>query len=173
VPDEIVAGLAPEPPPLNEAALMQNAALGAVFIWRFVLGYWLSAQRPAPMPLCFVVLPILLHHASRQAAIGTNKVSGLRKFASKFDDRREELLAIHERMLRLRILTLKSISVAVATKLVSIDVQHAGISPVFTKGTPNSTPERIRPMVSAATKLGDWCSHLTLHEISSTLRISF
>ena len=172
MPDETIA-LPKQPPPLNEAALVQNAALGAIFIWRFALGHWQVAQSPAPMPVCFVVLPILLHHASRQAAIGTNKTSGLRKFAAKFDDRREELLAIHDRMLSLRVLSLKSLSLATATKLVSIDAQSAGVSPIFSKATPASTPERIRPMVTAATKLGDWCGHLTLHEISSTLRISF
>jgi hypothetical protein len=45
----------------NEAALVQNEALGAVLIWRFVRGATSSAQSPCALPACFIVLPIVFH----------------------------------------------------------------------------------------------------------------
>jgi hypothetical protein len=85
---------------LNEADLVQNAALGGALIWRFGLGYQEKATSVPPlMPFAFVVLPICLHAQTVDVVLGTRKNSGLSLFAAKVGEVREALLAIHTRAL--------------------------------------------------------------------------
>jgi hypothetical protein len=174
MPEQIVLGPIPKSAtPLNEAALMQNAALGAILIWRFAKAYAGDGHRPCLLPLCFLPLPILFHHASRDAAIGTYPSSGLNKFAAKFDKNREELLSIHDRMLALRSQTLRSLALAATQRLVIVSCEDASVRSIQTRATPQSTPERVRPMIRAAEKLGLWCAAMDIREIANTLRVAF
>jgi ABC-three component (ABC-3C) system Middle Component 3 len=173
---EMAVGPIPSSPTvvLNEAQLVQNTALGAVLIWLFVRSYNSAATHPCPLPLCFTVLPILFHHATRKEAESTSPSSPLSKFVEKFGQNREQLLAVHDRMLALRPLTLRSIQLACAKELISIAVEDAAV--LVVRSAPLSgrdKPERLRPMLRAAEKLGIWYAPHTLSNISSSLRVFF
>src|SRR5687768_8712319 len=105
----------------REVRNIQNPALGAGLLWRFACGYVRGhrTRDPAPLPLLFLVLPILLHEQTASFVQGTKKASGLRMFASKFgtaaNAKQDLLIAIHDRMLTLRRLSLESVQIALAT----------------------------------------------------------
>ena len=111
----------------REVQNVQNPALGAALVWRFCCGY-VEAHRvnaSPPLPLLFLVLPIILHQATSEFVKRTYKSSGLRAFAAKFGDssvsKQDLLLQIQERSIRWRKLSLQSIELAVAGKLVTFE----------------------------------------------------
>lgn len=159
----------------REAQNVQNPALGAAIIWRFCCAY--SADHPggdAPvLPTLFLVLPIVLHQATVELLRGTRPSSGLRAFAAKFGDTRvskqDLLLQIHERSLRWRTLTLQSIELAAAGRL--IHLSESGEAIPLSKTKAHGLPDEVKRLMSDAEKLGAWCGRLTLHEITTTLKV--
>jgi Family of unknown function (DUF6521) len=105
----------------------------------------------------------------------TRKASGLALFAAKLGEERENLLAVHERALTLRRLTLQSIAMGVGGRLLTLDYVAATVR----ANTPEPTvrkpvlPERIRGFSGAAEKVGYWFSKLGLHQVASTLAVEF
>lgn len=162
----------------QETQNIQNPALGAGLIWRFVCGYTESHRTSdrAPLQLIFLVLPVLYHKATREFVKGTQRASGLRTFAAKFGESKASsqdlLLAIHDRSIRLRPLTLKAIKVALGTRLISILPDGTVIALSQTKGA-SGIPADAKQMMRDAEKIGAWCSQLTLHEIAATLKLRF
>jgi ABC-three component (ABC-3C) system Middle Component 3 len=160
---------------LSELEIVQNPALGAYTIWRFGLGFQNEDGRLAALPLAFLVLPLLLHRPALEIIISTRKASGLALFAAKLGEERENLLAIHERALALRRLTLQSIAMGVGGRLLTLD--YAAVT--LRANTPEPTmrkpmlPERIRGFSGAADKVGFWFSKMGLHQVASTLAVEF
>lgn len=162
----------------QETDNVQNPALGAALLWRFACGY-IEGHRTAdtaPLPLFFLVLPVLLHQATAQFVKGTQKSSGLRAFATKFSEpkssKQDVLLAIHDRMVRLRNLSLDSLRVALSTRLVHLDVT-GHVLPLSRTRAVAGVPDDARQLMRDAEKLGVWCAQLTLHEVASTLKVRF
>ena len=106
---------------LTELEIVQNPALGAYALWRFGVGYQTEDGRPPPLPLAFLVLPLLLHQPTLKMIASTQKASGLTLFAAKLGQERENLLAVHERALALRRLSLQSIAMGVDHRLLTLD----------------------------------------------------
>jgi hypothetical protein len=159
---------------LNEAQLVQNTALGGVLIWQFVRTFTDQASHGCPLPLCFVILPILFHHATRGAAEGTSPASPLSKFVEKFERNREQLLAIHNRMIALRLLTLRSLQLASSRALIAIEPKDATVMPTRMSALPDrQQPERLRKMLRAAEKLGLWMAPHPISNIATALRVYF
>ena len=159
---------------LNEAQLVQNTALGAVLIWLFVRSYNSKADHSCPLPLCFTILPILFHHATCKEAIGTSPASSLFKFVEKFDSKRELLLSIHDRMIALRPLSLRSIQLACSRDLLSVATKDAIVLHLRSTALPPAyQPERLRTMLRAAEKLGIWYAPHPISNVSSNLRVYF
>jgi hypothetical protein len=160
---------------LNEFEIIQNPALGAYAIWHFGLGFQSEEGRPAALPLAFLILPLVLHRPTLEMINSTRKASGLALFAAKLGEERENLLAIHERALTLRRLTLQSIAMGIGGRLLTLDYVAATVR----ANTPEPTvrkpvlPERIRGFSGAAEKIGYWFSKLGLHQVASTLAIEF
>src|SRR6185503_5540826 len=71
----------------TEVQSMQNPALGAAMIWRFACGYCPANTATAgiPLPLTFLVLPIMLHAQTREAISSTQQRSGIRQFQAGLD----------------------------------------------------------------------------------------
>ena len=162
----------------KETRNVQNPALGAVLLWRFACGY--SAKHKtseyAPVPTLFLVLPLIFHHESFELLRGTNRPSGLHGFAVKFSKSKvaksDILLGVHSRSIRWRSLTLESLNIGVRTQLLTVDNSNATVIPISTTSA-KGVPASIRSLLTNAEKLGEWCSALSLFEISNVLKIGF
>lgn len=44
----------------REVYYVQNPAIGAAVLWKFIYGYYLKENKMIPFPLLFIVLPIIL-----------------------------------------------------------------------------------------------------------------
>jgi hypothetical protein len=159
-------------PLLDEVQAMQNAALGAALIWRFTCGYCPQndATEGTPVPLTFLVLPIVLHARTCEIVLSTQAASGLRAFEAKFSEAGDLILAVHDRVLAMRALSLKSNGVALATGLVTLVTKDGSIWPrSYTR--PRETADSVEALMRAAERLGGWCRPLSLFEISGILRV--
>jgi hypothetical protein len=159
----------------REVQNVQNPALGAALVWRFCCGY-VEAHRinaSPPLPLLFLVLPIILHQATSEFVKRTYKSSGLRAFAAKFGDssvsKQDLLLQIQERSIRWRKLSLQSIELAVAGKLVTFEDTGEVIPLSRTKA--RGLSDEVKQLMDLAEKLGAWFGELTVHEVVTTLKV--
>ncbi|MGH1358267.1 MAG: three component ABC system middle component [Burkholderiaceae bacterium] len=159
----------------REAQNVQNPALGAALVWRFCCGY-VEAHRvnaPPPLPLLFLVLPIILHQATSEFVKRTYKSSGLRAFAAKFGDssvsKQDLLIQIHDRSVRWRKLSLQSIELAVAGSLLKLADNGEAIPLSKTKA--RGLSDEVKHLMDLAEKLGAWFGELTVHEIVTTLKV--
>jgi hypothetical protein len=159
----------------REAQNIQNPALGAAVLWRFCCGYIEAHPEGdfARLPLLFLVLPIVLHQATVELLRRTRRSSGLRAFASKFGDsqisKQDLLLQIHERAVRWRALSLHSLELAAAGHLIQLSDDGAVIPLSRTKA--RGLPDEVKQLLADAEKLGAWCGQLTLHEVTTTLKV--
>jgi hypothetical protein len=160
---------------LSEPEIVQNPALGAFALWRFGAGFQTDGSHPVPLPLAFLVLPLLLHQPTLKMITTTQRASGLALFAAKLGEERENLLAVHDRTFLLRRLSLQSIAMGVDNRLLTLDYDAATIRSniTITLHRKPTVPERLRGFSSAAEKLGYWFSRLGLHQIASTLVVEF
>lgn len=159
---------------LSEVQAMQNPALGAALIWRFACGYapQNDTHDGVPLPLAFVVLPVVLHERTRKEVTSTRQSSGARKFEEKFRDKGDVLFALNQRAASLRGLSLRSVRHALATGLVTMIPDRATIWPrSYTK--PPVEAKSVAELLAAAEKLGAWCRALSVYEISGILRVEF
>jgi Family of unknown function (DUF6521) len=158
---------------LAEVQAIQNPALGAALIWRFVCGYSpTSGDRGTPLQLVFVVLPLAFHLRSIAEVAGTQASSGLRKFEQKFENRGDILLAIHPRMLAMRSLSLKSLLIGLRSGLLTL-VPNEGVLWPRSYSMPPADGKAVSDLLKSAQKLGSWCKDLTLFEIAGILKLEF
>ncbi len=161
----------------RETRNVQNPALGAMLLWRFVSGYEReSSTRSHPnLPLLFIVLPLLLHEEMAGIVAETRPSSGLRAFADKFASssisKSDLLVSLNERILGMKALTIESFMIGISTKLVTLDIRTASVVPLTVTAPRVGIPESIKKFSALAEKLGGWCSRLTNHEIGLTLKI--
>lgn len=159
---------------LSEVQAMQNPALGATLIWRFACGYapQNDGHDGVPLPLVFVVLPVVLHERTRAEVTATRAASGVRKFEEKFQDRADLLLALNQRAISMRTLSLHSIRQALASGLLALLPERGTLWPRSYSNPPNPS-KHICELLGAAEKLGNWCRSLSAYEVSGILRVEF
>ncbi len=159
---------------LNEVQAMQNPALGAALIWRFACGYapQNDAHDGVPLPLAFVVLPVVLHERTREEVTATRRSSGARKFEEKFRDRGDVLFALNHRAISMRRLSLRSVRQALAAGLLTLVPERGSLWPRSYSNPPIDAPP-VAELLSAAEKLGSWCRSLSVYEVSGILRVEF
>lgn len=160
---------------LNEAALVQNEALGAYALWKFGLGFQERDSRAATLPLAFLILPLVLHAPTLAMVLSTYKASGLHLFAGKLGEQREDLIAVHGRALALRQLSLESLMRAEQSSLIRIDPTTAtmwAVGPYDDMVVP-ALPERIRRVGPACEKVGYWFAALSDQQVAHTLKVEF
>ncbi len=163
----------------QETEYVQNPALGAMLLWRFTVGYERGNKTasPTPIPLLFLILPIILHKETTQLLTSTQERSGLRAYTNKFTESRTSksdlLFALHKRSLSMRPLTMDSLALAVNADIISIDCNAATAICLSSSSAKAGIPTSVRPMLKAAEKLGVWCSTISLHEISVILKVGF
>lgn len=159
----------------KEIYLVQNPAIGAVILWRFVFGYYNAEteNRSVPLPLLFLVLPIIFRADLRAVIESTNKSSGLQKVSEKlFRTRSADLFCdLQNSAEQYRNITLVAIKIALGAKLINLSYKTAMVTLIQDKK--NKIPKSADDLLKSAEKLGMWCSSLSLHEISSLLKVRF
>lgn len=150
--------------------LVQNPALGAVLLWRFCRGFQKERQDALPILISlFCVLPIVYHGPSLRDLKSTLLSSGLGRFATKLGEQREALIAIHDRALVMRELTLESVATGIAARLLQVNYTTAEVR--ANEEQPPILPERLKDHYAGAEKLGHWFARVPLSHVLSTLRI--
>ena len=156
----------------KEIYRVQNPAIGAMILWRFICGYKSKESSPTPFPLLFYVLPIIFRDDLCTTIKGTRK--GLSKVSEKLfqEKRNDELYSINNTAIELRKLTLASFNIGVSSNLFKMDFDTAMVyALVDTKKS--GLPSVTQVMLDAAEKLGVWCSELTLIEICEWMKVRF
>ena len=158
----------------REVEVVQNTALGAVLHWKFCQGY--SPQdgelRGVPFPLLFLVLPVCYTEALCKVVVSTQQGSGLRKFEEKLRLQGvDQLWSLSDRAIMYRERTRKSLAIALATRLVRLDVATASAW-VTQTANPRGVTTEVVPMLRAAQRLGAWCGEHTIDEVGVILRMS-
>lgn len=161
----------------NEAWITQNPALGAAIIWRCACGYQAihKTRGALPLPVAFTVVPLILTRGLFEVLSHTNKDSGLRKFSEKFsgtkDAKQDLLLSLHDRCLRWRDISWASLRQAFAGRLLTLTGE--GVLVPLTETAPRGVPPKAAALLKNAEKLGGWYGGLSMHEISTLLKIRF
>lgn len=162
----------------REINAVQNPALGAVLLWRFAHAY--SDAHPLhsrpPLPLFFVLLPMLFDQSTASHIASTQLRSGLRAFAAKFSEARPSqfdlLIQLQGRALRWRSKTREAIRVALATGLMSLDA-NSSVNPSSKVWQLADQTGSVKRLTACAEKLGAWCSVLSLDEVALALHLRF
>lgn len=150
--------------------LVQNPALGAVVFWRFGRGFQEEKiDALAPLNSFFLVLPIILHTETLQIVRSTYPSSGLTKFVSKVADSRERLYSIHERAVALRGLSLESVAVGIASRLLSVTYETAEVR--ANEIEPPTAAEGIKVHLAGAERLGRWFARLPQSQVFKLLQV--
>jgi hypothetical protein len=161
---------------MNEIQIVQNPGLGALILWHFAVAYTGSRSRRVPMPLLFLILPIVLHRALRQTITSTYPSSGVVKVVEKLRSSQKKqadvIDGINERTIELRALSLRSLQLLLAMNLGELRTKDATMVPSAIK-LPSAYSSDIKEMFSAASKLGLWFSNMSLYEIALALRVRF
>lgn len=161
---------------MNEISIVQNAGLGATILWRFAGSYTDKALAPVPVPLLFLVLPIVFHKELRGTVASTKSSSGLAKVVEKLAASKlkqaDIIDTINARALELRPLTLRSIRILLALNLAMLNTNSATILTSSKEG-PANLVGTVKEMSEVAGKLGSWFSHMSMYEIALTLRVRF
>jgi hypothetical protein len=161
----------------DEVRNVQNPALGAALLWRFVCGYTRTQKEAGhvPLQLVFVVLPIIFHEETCSFLKSTQEASGMRAFAAKFGEyknsKQDLLLAIHGRTEIYKALTLDSLRIAIRAHLVRVR-PNGMVMPLSTAET-KSVTDHTKPLLVQAEKLGAWCGHISPHEVATILKLRF
>lgn len=155
----------------DEVRAVQNPALGAALLWRFACGYSpASSPLATPLPLMFVVLPMLYHAQTATQIASTRTGSGLRKLEEKFWGSSDILLLLQPRAVAMRDLTLHSLRIAMRSGLLTLVPSEATLWPRL-EVAPPVTYGGIPTLLKSAEKLGTWCSQMTLYEVSGVLKL--
>ena len=155
---------------LSPVQLVQNPALGSALLWRFAKSFQEeTVSRLVNLETLFLVLPLIFHRATLGQISTTQVGSGLGKMVSKLAEHREDLLAVHDRVLALRHLTLQSVGTGMATKLLSLSYETGNVRANEVK-LPRQ-PERLKLAISGAEKLGRWFARVPADQVFSLLQV--
>lgn len=159
----------------RDVMYVQNPAIGAALLWRFICGYYSNENRPVPFPLLFVVLPMVFRQDLCAVIKSTQKASGLSKVSEKLfsNKQNDSIHYVNITAMQMRGLTLEAFNVAVEENLVSLSAETATVFPLITTARKYTPQSGSKNMMTAAEKLGAWCSALSLLEIAKWLKVRF
>lgn len=153
---------------------VQNPAIGATILWRFICGFYQTNSNEVPFPLLFVVMPMIFREDLCEVINSTQKAKGLSKVSEKLFSKRsnDKLFSVNDVSIKMRPLTLQAFNIGVATNLFSMDYNTAHVFPLTQTKRTNLSKETNK-LLNAAEKLGLWCSELSLVEICNMLKVRF
>lgn len=156
---------------------VQNPALGAYLLARFSLGYLDENQNMPPIPLLFIVLPMIYKKDVVDFISSTQRTSSLHFFADKFTDKQNSnndlIIQIQNLSQRYKMMTLEALRISIIGELISIQ-DNVYILPLRDNINDFKPKTKdVKKMGNAAEKFGIWCSRLSLVEISQILKVRF
>lgn len=159
----------------RDVMYVQNPAIGAALLWRFICGYYSNENRPVPFPLLFVVLPMVFRQDLCAVIKSTQKASGLSKVSEKLfsSKRNDNIHYVNTTAIQMRELTLEAFNIAVEANLVSLSAETAMVFPLTTSARKYTPKGDCKDMMAASEKFGAWCSELTFLEIAKWLKVRF
>jgi hypothetical protein len=163
----------------REIRAVQNPAIGATLIAAASKGFSEASGIHAgmPIPLAFLVLPIVLHASTYRLVATTMKKSGLRYFTEKFSERKNAqsdlVLAIQKRAISFRTTTFESLDVMLQSGLAVLDYKNATLSPTESLTKVLALVQAEKELHRDAEKLGYWFGQLTPFELTMTLKVAF
>ncbi|MDE6058480.1 MAG: hypothetical protein K2G44_00315 [Clostridia bacterium] len=159
---------------IQEVYQVQNPALGATILWRFVCGYKSVNYEPVPFSLLFLVLPIIYKKNLCTTIYKTQRYTGLSKVSEKLfkEKRNDELYSINNSAIALRAETLRSFNIGLSTNLYYIDTASAMVYPL-SESRPDGLSSEAKMLLDSAEKLGAWCGEMSLTEICEWLKVRF
>ena len=159
----------------RDVMYVQNPAIGAALLWRFICGYYSNENKHVPFLLVFVVLPIAFRQDLCTVIKGTQKASGLSKVSEKLfsGKQNDSIHYVNITAIQMRELTLEAFNIATEANLVALSAETATVFPLVTTFGKYAPKGDCKNMMTATEKLGAWCSELTLHEIAKWLKVRF
>jgi|SRR5579864_9625533 len=163
----------------RETRAIQNPALGATLIAAATRGFGeaTGAHGGMPLPVAFLILPIVFHAATYHLVAGTLRKSGLRYFADKFGQNKiaqsDLLLAIQKRAVSMRPTTFEALDVMLRSGLAILDPKKAEIAATDTLTTILKQIQAEKALHSDAEKLGYWLGLLSPFELTTILKVAF
>jgi hypothetical protein len=163
----------------REIRAMQNPALGATLIGAATRGYSDASGVHAgmPMPLAFLVLPVVLHAATNKFVAGTLRKSGLRYFADKFGQSKNAqsdlLLAIQRRAVSMRPMTFEALDILLRSRLAMLNPKKAELFPTDALAGVLKGSQAQKELHADAEKLGYWFGLLSSFELTTILKVAF
>ena len=157
---------------LSEIEIVQNLTLTSTMIWHCGKGFQLEANgRNMEFHIAFLVLPICLHEETLKTVLSTQRRSGLTRFMTKVSKKRENLFAIHDRVIACRSLTFESIALGIQSDMLTIDYSQAQISS-NPQTLPKNLPKGTSNLMLGSEKVGAWCGRHSMEQIARILRIA-
>jgi hypothetical protein len=163
----------------KEIRAVQNPAIGATLITAAARGFSEASGVHAgmPLPLTFLVLPIVLHAATCELVAGTMRKSGLRYFADKFGQAKNAqsdlVLAIQRRAVSFRTTTFHSLDLMFQSGLAVLDCKKGEISATDSLSKVLDNIRSETELHRDSEKLGYWFGMLTPFELSIILKVAF
>jgi hypothetical protein len=160
-----------------EARNIQNIALGGLLLWRFCVAYEKAHKdrRSPPILLLSLILPIVFTEELVEQVSSTQEASGLRLFVSKLASsavsKNDLLFSLRDKVEAFRELTLASLAIAVSSKLLSIQTTSAVVMSLSETQPSVGITASVKHIQKQSEKIGVWFSQLSLHEISSSLKV--
>jgi hypothetical protein len=163
----------------REVRAIQNPGLGSILIWRSVSRYQQTHEIRGfmPLPLAFLVLPMLFHEETALVVASTKTSSGLRKLTEKFRSAEESktdlLLSVGSRAAEMRTLSWEAIRLGVSSNLIVLNTREGNLMSLTETSLVAGVPFQVRPLLANAEKLGAWFAGLSLYEISLQVQVRF
>jgi hypothetical protein len=145
----------PWPYRVVEEANLFNPAFCAMLIAKAADEYRKKTERLLPFPLVFLLLPIVLHRATRSALPGSTITSLL----SWVQDNREHLIDFADRVHRLRAITREALLFGTQHEMLAITPDGVGVGPKRQSPTLKRTglfTEETRECLDRIAFLGRW-----------------
>jgi hypothetical protein len=139
--------------PAEEARNLNPAFCGEL-IFRAASEYFRARQQPFGFALSFVVLPIVLHKATREQLPGNASAA----FAAWIADRGPFLAEFPDRVLRLVPVTREALLFLVQHKVIGLDAGGLvpGAKPIGRSARPSQLTDDVAEARSASSLLGRW-----------------
>lgn len=137
---------------------MQNPALGAMCIWKYICGYSDQSEKMSsvPLPALYLVMPLVSREEIRETVCHTT--AGFFKLVDKMrvSNSIHALATIREAVPQMYALTSEALSIALAARLVAFNDAAGGFVPMQYSSTKLTTTSVEDEYMKAALRLGKW-----------------